>query len=85
MDSAYGVHTPPAPAPPPPPLPLKAVGYNELPGGNKEAIVTYNEDVQMVHEGDVIASRFKILKINPTMLTVEDDHTHETLQLPFPQ
>ena len=77
----------PAPAapPPPPPLPLKAMGYNELPGGKKAAMVTYNDDLQMVQEGDVIASRFKILKINPTMLVVEDDTEHKTLELPFPQ
>jgi hypothetical protein len=76
---------PPAAAPPaPPPLPLKAMGYNELPGGKKEAIVTYNDDVQMVHEGDVIGSRFKVLKISPAVLLVEDGNTHQTLELPFP-
>jgi len=76
----------PAPAPPaPPPVPLKPMGYNELPGGKKEAIVTYNDDVQVVHEGDVVASRFKIVRITPTELVVEDGETHQTLEMPFPQ
>ena len=75
---------PPPPPPAPPPIPLKAMGYNELPGGKKEAIVTYNDDVQMVHEGDIIGSRFKVVKITPTALLVEDGDTHQNLELPFP-
>jgi hypothetical protein len=72
------------PAPPPPP-PLKAMGYNELPGGKKEAMVTYNDDLQMVHEGDLIGTKYKVVTINPTMIVVEDGETHKTLELPFPQ
>ena len=75
----------PAPPPPPPPPPLKAVGYNELPGGKKEAMMTFNDDLSVVHEGDVIGTKFKVLKITPTMVTVEDGDTHQTLDLPFPQ
>jgi hypothetical protein len=69
--------------PPPPPLPIKAVGYNELPGGKKEAMVTYNDDLEMVHEGDVVGTKYKIVKIDPTMLVVEDGETHKTIELPF--
>lgn len=83
---------PPAPTPtvqlppaPPPPPPLKAVGYNELPGGKKEAMVTYNDDLVVVHEGDLIGAKFKVVKINPSMVVVEDGETHKDLQLPFPQ
>jgi hypothetical protein len=76
---------PPSPPPPPPPPPLKAVGYNELPGGKKEAMVTFNDDLEVVHEGDMIGTRFKIVKITPNMVVVEDDTTHQSLELPFPQ
>jgi len=75
---------PAAPAPPPPP-PLKAVGYNELPGGKKEAMVTFNDDLVVVHEGDLVGVKFKVVTINPTMVVVEDGDTHEKLELPFPQ
>ncbi len=82
---------PPAPAPPPPPPapPLKAVGYNELPGGQKEAMVTFTEgerkdDMVVVHEGDQIGTRFKVTKIDSTMVVVEDGDTHTSLELPFP-
>jgi len=77
------------PAPPPPP-PLKAVGYNELPGGQKEAMVTFTEgehkdDMVVVHEGEQIGTRFKVTKIDSTMVVVEDGDTHKSIELPFPQ
>jgi hypothetical protein len=75
---------PAAPAPPPPP-PLKAVGYNELPGGQKEAMVTFNDDLTVVHEGDMVGVKFKVVTINPTMVVVEDGDTHQKIELPFPQ
>jgi len=75
----------PTPPPPPPPPPVKAVGYNELPGGKKEAMVTYNDDLVVVHEGDMVGTKFKVTKITPTMVAVEDGDTHETLELPIPQ
>jgi hypothetical protein len=73
-----------APAPPPPP-PLKATGYNELPGGKGEAMITYNDDLQVVHEGDLIGNKFRVVKITPTTITIEDGETHKTLELQFPQ
>ncbi|MGO8790378.1 MAG: hypothetical protein ACLQVL_23760 [Terriglobia bacterium] len=75
---------PPAPPPPPPP-PLKAVGYNELPGGKKEAMVTFNEDLVVVHEGDPIGGKYKVVKIDPTMVVVQDGETQKNIELPFPQ
>ena len=75
---------PAAPVAPPPP-PLKAVGYNEMPGGKKEAMVTFNDDLSVVHEGDTVGSKFKILTINPTTVVVEDGDTHQKIDLPIPQ
>ncbi|HMD84006.1 MAG TPA: hypothetical protein VKO18_04815, partial [Terriglobia bacterium] len=80
---------PSAPPAPPPAPPLKAVGYNELPGGQKEAMVTFTEgehkdDMVVVHEGDLIGTRFKVTKIDSTMVVVEDGETHQNLELPFP-
>jgi len=75
----------PAPPPPPPPPPLKAVGYNELPGGKKEAMVTFNEDLVVVHEGDTVGGKFKVVKIEPSMVVVQDGETQKTIELPFPQ
>ena len=77
-------HDAPKPPPPPPPLPIKAMGYNDLPGGGKEAFVNYQDNMQVVHEGDTVGTRFKILKITPTALTLEDETDHTTHEMPFP-
>lgn len=84
---AAAVTAPVAPVapPPPPPLPLKAMGYNDLPGGGKEAFVNYEDNMQVVHEGDLVGTRFKILKITPAALTFEDETDHQTHEMPFPQ
>jgi len=81
----------PPPPPPPPPAPtLAAVGYNELPGGTKEAMVTFKEgerkdEIVTVHEGDVISgTKLKITKITSAMVVVEDGDQNKTFELPFP-
>jgi hypothetical protein len=79
-----------APAPPPPPPPLAAAGYNELPGGVKEAMITFTDgerkgDIVTVHEGDVIGTKIKVTKIDSTKVVIEDGDTHQTFELPFPQ
>lgn len=73
------------PPPPPPPPPIKAVGYNQLPGGKDEAMVTYNDDLEVVHVGDIVGSRFTVVKITPTTVVVQDGQTHQNLELPIPQ
>ena len=75
---------PPVAPPPPPPVLLKPMGYNEMPGGGKTALTTLDDQVYVVHEGDVVAARYKIVKITPTTLTVEDATSHQTVDLPFP-
>ena len=77
-------NVPVAPAPPPPP-PLKAVGFNELPGGKKEAMVTFNDDLSVVHEGEMVGVKFKVLTISPQMVVVENGDTHEKIELPIAQ
>jgi len=74
----------PAPPPPPPP-PLKAIGYNELPNGEKDVMISYNDDVVVAHEGDMIGSKFKLVKVDPSKVVVEDESTHKTIELPIPQ
>ncbi len=84
---------PPPPPPPPPPINLKAIGYSEVAGGVKEAMLqecaqtpcpddapSYN-----VKEGDSFGNRYKALKITETSVEVEDETYHQTVQLPYPQ
>jgi hypothetical protein len=74
-----------APPPAPPPVSLKPMGYTEGTGGIKEAMVSDEDQVFVVHEGDSVGTRYKIIKITPTMITVEDATLHQTVDLPIPQ
>lgn len=82
--------------PAPPPVTLKPTGYSEIAGGQKEAYACDQNaakpqecaeggQVYVVHEGDTVANKYKILKITPTAITVEDVGTHQTVELPIPQ
>jgi hypothetical protein len=71
--------------PPPPPVTLKPMGYSEGKGGVKEAMVSDEDQLFVVHEGDSIGTRYKVVKITPTVITVEDATIHQTVDLPVPQ
>lgn len=88
MASPLAMASAPAPVapvgpPPPPPIPLKAVGYNDMPGGKKQAMITNNDELVMAYEGNVIAGKYKVVKIDPSMVVVEDGDTHKTIELPY--
>jgi hypothetical protein len=92
---APGVAAAPPPAPPPPPLNLKVMGYTEGKGAPDEAMVELcaascetsspDDQVLVVHAGEAVGTRYKVVKINPTVVTVEDDAIHQTVDLPIPQ
>ncbi len=92
---APGVAAAAPPAPPPPPLNLKVMGYTEGKGAPDEAMVELcsascetsspDDQVLVVHAGEAVGSRYKVIKINPTVVTVEDAAIHQTVDLPVPQ
>jgi len=85
----------PVQAPPPPPLNLKVMGYTEGKGAPDEAMVELcaascensspDDQVLVVHAGEPVGSRYKVIKITPTVVTVEDAAIHQTVDLPVPQ
>jgi hypothetical protein len=77
-----------ASAPPPPPpiqINLKILGYAEKAGGVLEAYLSDDTDVYVVHEGESVANRYRILKISPTSVTFEDEPSHQSVDMPMPQ
>jgi hypothetical protein len=84
---AANPEAPPAPQapPPPPPIPLKVVGYSEKPGGIKEAYLSDDQEVYVVHEGEEFGKGYKAVKITPQQVEVEDETGHRTVQLLVPQ
>ncbi len=77
---------PSGPPPPPPPPPLKAIGYSENPADGKEAYISDDQqNLFVVHEGEAFSQKYKVLSISPTVVTIEDTASHQTVQLPVPQ
>ncbi len=78
-----GPVTPPAP-PPPPPIPLKFFGFASAPGESPvKAFLSDPEDVFIAKEGDLVKKRYKVVKINPTSIDMEDTQTKSRQRLPL--
>jgi hypothetical protein len=75
--AAAGVSSvPPAPQVSPAPTPptvFKAIGYVEKAGGQLEAIILQENQIQVVHLGDEIAGRYRVTKITPDVVDAIDE------------
>jgi len=71
--------------PPPPPIPLKPLGHSLNLKGVEEAFVTDDDQVYVVHEGEVFAGKYRVLRITPSFVEVQDETSRQTIQLPYPQ
>ena len=78
----FGPQLPPPP-PPPPPLPIKLIGYTDKGGGVKVGIISDDEQIYVVREGETFAKIFKVTKLTPLMIEIYDEATHQTVQLPI--
>src|SRR5882724_1839619 len=65
---------PPQPTgpPPPPPINLKFFGFASKPGEPKKIFLSQGEDVFIAGEGEMVDRRYKILRISPMSVEVED-------------
>jgi hypothetical protein len=77
------VITTPPPPPPPPPIPLKFYGFSGNKSGPKQVFLSKGEDIFIAKEGQVIDRRYKILKIGPNSVEVEDVLTNNRQTLPL--
>lgn len=65
--------TPTAPPPPPPPLPLKYIGVIQEKGKPKIAVLMSDQkEIMPGHEGDLLAGRYRIVKIGLESVEMED-------------
>ena len=73
---------PPKP-PPPPPIPLKFYGFSGSKNGPKQVFLSKGEDIFIAKEGQIVDRRYKILKIGPNSIEVEDvlNNNRQTLPL----
>jgi len=77
------IPTGPPPPPPPPPIPLKFYGFSGNKSGPKQVFLSKGEDIFVAKEGQIIDRRYKILKIGPTSVEVEDVLTNNRQTLPL--
>jgi hypothetical protein len=59
------------------------LGYTEKSPGVPEAIVTDDDQIYIVHEGETFARKYRVLKITPTGVEVEDETTQQKARLPI--
>jgi hypothetical protein len=60
------------PAPPPPPIPLKFFGFANQPGEPKKVFLSKGEDVFIAGEGEIVDRRYKVVRISPTSVDIQD-------------
>ena len=75
--------TPPGP-PPPPPIPLKFYGTAQAPGNQpRKAFLIEGEEIFIAKEGDVVAKSYRVIRIGPTSIELEDTRSRQRQQLPL--
>lgn len=79
------VNTGPPPPPPPPPITLGFYGYASEKGGQKQVFLLHGDDIFIASEGDVVDRRYRVVKIGPASIQVEDIPYHNTQTLPLRQ
>ncbi len=79
------VNAGPPPPPPPPVIDLKFFGFSSEKSGSKKAFLLRGEDVFIAAEGDVVDRRYKVVKILPFSVQVEDLPYKNTQTLPLVQ
>ncbi|HVI10639.1 MAG TPA: hypothetical protein VND65_20285 [Candidatus Binatia bacterium] len=69
--AAVPIYAPPAAAQAPP-IPLKFYGFANKPGEPKKVFLIKGEDTFVAAEGEIIDRRYKIVKISPTTVEIQD-------------
>jgi len=81
-------HPEPRPLPviqPPPPINLKFYGYASKPGEPKKVFLSQGDDIFVAGECDIIDRRYRILRISPLSVDVEDVLNNNRQSIPLTQ
>jgi hypothetical protein len=75
---------PPKP-PPPPPINLKFFGFANKPGEPKRIFLSQGDDVFVAGEGEIVNRRYRIVRIGPSWVEIEDVLTNHSQNIPLTQ
>lgn len=78
-----GGSQPAAGPPPPPPIPLKFYGYATQEGSSKRVFLQMGNDIFVVKQGQIVAHRYQIVRIDKASVAVEDLDEQRTQVLPL--
>ncbi|HEY1265265.1 MAG TPA: hypothetical protein VGF06_17175 [Terriglobales bacterium] len=78
-------NTGPPPPPPPPPINLKFFGFASKPGEPKRIFLSENGDVFIAKEGDIVDRQYRVVRISPMAVEIEDVLHNNRQQIPLTQ
>jgi len=64
---------------------LKFYGFASKPGEPKRVFLSQGEDVFIAGEGDIVDRRYKVLRITPTQVEIEDVLNNNRQNIPLTQ
>ncbi len=70
-EEQHPIYTPPT-VPQDPPIPLKFYGFASSPGEPKKIFLKNGEDVFVAGEGEIVDRRYKVIRISPTSVEIQD-------------
>ena len=76
---------PPVPVYTPPPINVKFFGFASKPGEPKKIFLSQGEDIWVAKEGEIVNRRYRVLKINPNSVDIEDILSNNRQSIPLTQ
>ena len=71
--------------PAPPRIDVKFFGFANRPGEPKRIFLSHGEDIWVAKEGDIVDRRYRVVKINPSSVEIEDVLSNNRQSIPLGQ
>ena len=85
LDKGKMAQAQPPPPPPPPPIELRFFGFANKPGQPRKVFLAKGQDVFIAGEGDIVDRRYKVLRIGPTSIELQDVLNNNRQSIPITQ
>jgi len=79
------VKLPPVQPPGPPPIDLKFFGFANTPGTAKKIFLSSGEDIFIAAEGEIVNRRYRVVRIQPNSVEIEDVLNNNKQTIPLSQ